>query len=240
MPTFLEDVKRLFGTDCLYSLLGCDRKFKRAFYKCSLKYHPDRNDDARKSMATEQFQIIARAFSILSNKDSRAAYDETGIVGDSFSEKSFDDWVDYWKLIFPPLTSEKIEEFKRGYIGSQEEREDIAKYYELFRGDMDKIMDSVMFADPVCEDRYREIIQALIDDKKVKAYKAFVNEPARKRSNRLRRAKQEAKEVNKSTSELASAIQAIQQKRLKTSEDLITKLTEKYCQPQKRRQRHGR
>lgn len=51
---------------------------KRSFYKSSLKYHPDRHKENKKGLATEQFQVISRAFAILSDKESRAVYDETG------------------------------------------------------------------------------------------------------------------------------------------------------------------
>lgn len=51
---------------------------KRAFYKCSLKYHPDRHDDNKKADATEKFQVLSMAYSVLSDKDSRLLYDESG------------------------------------------------------------------------------------------------------------------------------------------------------------------
>ncbi|KAL5110215.1 hypothetical protein TcWFU_004218 [Taenia crassiceps] len=259
MGSFLDEVKRLFDTDNLYTLLGCDKtsgqaesKFilwltllvKRAFYKCSLKYHPDRNESKDKTLATAQFQAISRAFSILSDKDAKNVYDETGIIGESFSEKSFKDWVDYFNLIFPRFTEKDIENQKRKYIGSEEEKNDIAKYYERYRGDMDKIMESVIFADAFDEDRYRDIIQNLIDAKTVKPYDAFLKESAKKRTRRLNRAKREAAEFERQakkrkTSEmkensmdsLVHAIQANKEQRMKAADNLIDNLTAKYCQP---------
>ncbi|KAH9283983.1 DnaJ -like protein subfamily C member 9 [Echinococcus granulosus] len=255
MGSFLDEVKQLFDTDNLYTLLGCDKsstpaEIKRAFYKCSLKYHPDRNEGKDKSLATAQFQAISRAFSILSDKDAKDVYDETGIIGEAFSEKSFKDWVDYFNLIFPRFTEKDIEKQKKKYIGSEEEKNDIAKYYERYQGDMDKIMESVIFADVFDEDRYRGIIQDLIDDKTVKPYNAFVKESAKKRARRLNRAKREAAEFERqakkqktsgakenSMDSLVLAIQANQEQRMKAANNLIDNLTAKYCQPPNKKAR---
>ncbi len=171
-----------------------------------------------------------------------------GVVGESFSEKSFKDWVDYWSLIFPPITKENIDAFKEKHIGSEEEKEDIAKAYEQYKGNMDRIMDAVMFADATEEDRYRAIIDELIESKRVVAYDAYVKEPPKKRANRLKRALKEAKEAeayakkqkrekeNKDASEdsLILALRVNQEKRRNESESLLDKLTEKYCKPTKK------
>ncbi|VDM16987.1 unnamed protein product [Hydatigera taeniaeformis] len=255
MSGFLDEAKRLFGTDNLYTLLGCNKsssqaEIKRAYYRCSLKYHPDRSERSNKTLATAQFQVISKAFSILSNKDAKDAYDETGVIGESFSEKSFEDWLDYFNLIFPRFTEKDIEKQKKKYIGSEEERNDIATYYERYRGSMDKIMESVIFADAFDEDRYRGIIQALIDDKVVKPYDSFVKEPAKKRARRLNRAKKEAAEFQRQANEqkgsemrgdsmdsLILAIQANKEQRMKAADDLIDNLAAKYCQPPNKKAR---
>jgi len=63
-----------------YTLLGVssnatERDIKSAYRKLALKYHPDKNqgDEA----ATEMFKKITGAYSILSDKQSRAKYDHT-------------------------------------------------------------------------------------------------------------------------------------------------------------------
>ncbi|KAM7537028.1 hypothetical protein Aperf_G00000079485 [Anoplocephala perfoliata] len=254
MKSFAEDAKRLFGTDNLYDLLGVESDssqtdLKRAFYKCSLKYHPDRHNESKKSLATEQFQIISQAFSILSDEDSRAAYDETGIIGESFSEKSFKDWVDYFNLIFPKFTKRDYDEEMKKYIGSEKERDDIAKAYERYEGDMDKIMETVLFADCLKEDRIRNIIRQLIDEKKIKPYAAFIKESAKKRANRLKRAQRERAEFERnskrskdngeddaSMDSLILAIQNDKERRQAAADSFIDQLAAKYCKPEKKRQ----
>lgn len=105
-------------------------------------------------------------------------------------------------------------------------------------------MESVIFADAFGEDRYRGIIQSLIDDKAVKPYDAFVKESAKKRARRLNRAKREAAEFERqakkrrtsrgkenSMDSLVLAIQASKEQRMKAADNLIDNLTAKYCHP---------
>ncbi len=60
---------------------------KKAYYKSSMKWHPDRfnNDDDDIDQhsqtienATNKFQLISRAYAILSDTNKRQIYDETG------------------------------------------------------------------------------------------------------------------------------------------------------------------
>lgn len=51
---------------------------KKAYYKQSLKVHPDRVDDENKDVATEKFQTLGKVYTILSDTEKRKIYDETG------------------------------------------------------------------------------------------------------------------------------------------------------------------
>ncbi len=51
---------------------------KRAYYKQSLKVHPDRVGEEEKENATEKFQTLGKVYSILSDSEKRKIYDETG------------------------------------------------------------------------------------------------------------------------------------------------------------------
>ena len=51
---------------------------KRGYHKLSLKVHPDRVSAEEKDEATKKFQALGQVYSILSDKDKRAVYDETG------------------------------------------------------------------------------------------------------------------------------------------------------------------
>lgn len=73
-----------------YEVLGVDKKaslddIKKAYKKLALKYHPDRQhdkSDAEKKEAEEKFKEAAEAYSVLSDNDKRARYDQFGFAGD--------------------------------------------------------------------------------------------------------------------------------------------------------------
>src|SRR5882724_803845 len=67
-----------------YELLGVSRtassqEIKKAFRTLAMKYHPDRNPGD--PTVEEQFKEIHNAYSILSDKEKRAAYDRFGHAG---------------------------------------------------------------------------------------------------------------------------------------------------------------
>jgi DnaJ homolog subfamily C member 9 len=114
----------------LYKVIGVERtasasQIKKAYFKAALTCHPDKCADEN---AKEQFQLLSKAHSILSDPEKRKLYDETGIIDDGSDEmdmsknKSARDWEDYFRAQFPAVTLEKIEEFAKEYVGSEEER----------------------------------------------------------------------------------------------------------------------
>lgn len=72
-----------------YEVLGVSKnatqdELKKAFRKLSLSYHPDRQvgkSDAEKKAAEEKFKEVNEAYSVLSDKDKRAQYDQFGFDG---------------------------------------------------------------------------------------------------------------------------------------------------------------
>jgi len=53
-------------------------KVKKGYHKVSLKVHPDRVAEEDKEASTVKFQILGKVYCILSDKEKRAVYDETG------------------------------------------------------------------------------------------------------------------------------------------------------------------
>ena len=73
-----------------YEVLGVDKtasadEIKSAYRKLALKWHPDRwvnGSDAEKKTAEENFKEAAEAYSVLSDPDKKARYDQFGFAGD--------------------------------------------------------------------------------------------------------------------------------------------------------------
>ena len=67
-----------------YEVLGVSRgadepALKKAYRRVAMKYHPDRNPDAPD--AEERFKEATEAYEVLSNSETRAAYDQFGHAG---------------------------------------------------------------------------------------------------------------------------------------------------------------
>ena len=67
-----------------YEVLGVDRnasaeEIKKAYKKMAIKYHPDKNPGNKE--AEEKFKEVAEAYSILSDPDKKARYDQFGHAG---------------------------------------------------------------------------------------------------------------------------------------------------------------
>ena len=104
--SFKKDCDEIYGTTDLYHILQLDRKakvtaaqskflnclnlyeivhfiVKKAYYKQSIIWHPDRfpsnQDEELKTNATRRFQIISKAYMVLSDPEKRKVYDDTGI-----------------------------------------------------------------------------------------------------------------------------------------------------------------
>lgn len=203
MTSLKKDVKKYFATECLYELFGVtkdatNQQLKRAYYRVSMRVHPDKVDQEEIKDATTKFQIAGKAYSILSNAEKRKLYDETGAMDDDFS--SIKDWSNYFNAQFDFKT---LDEFEKQYIGSDEEKEDMKMAYLRNKGDMDKIAEELFFYRVGSDDRVREVIMDLIKKKQIPKYKEFVDEPAAKIAARKKRYEKEAKAAEKYAKKMA-------------------------------------
>ena len=81
-----------------YEVLGVTKsatadEIKAAYRKLALKWHPDRwvnASDAEKKTAEENFKEAAEAYSVLSDPDKKARYDQYGFAGDQMGGGGFD------------------------------------------------------------------------------------------------------------------------------------------------------
>ncbi|XP_050097025.1 J domain-containing protein CG6693 [Anopheles aquasalis] len=237
----LNTCEELYGTKDLYELFSIDKKaseqeIKKAYYRLSLKTHPDRVPEDDKQTATERFKVLSKLYSVLADKDKRALYDERGIVDDE-GENEADTWKLRWQNLFKPLTDEDIDNFMKSYVGSELERTDIKKAYLNGRGCINYMNQTVPFMSCEDEPRVAKIVQELIDAGEVPAYDAFLKEPKAKRDRRHKKYAREAKlasEVKRQRdeeSELSSLRKQLavrNQERKGTFESMIASLEARY------------
>lgn len=143
-------------------------------------------------------------------------YDRTGSTEEVFGDGDFD-WMDFYReQLSAMLDSRAIEDFRKRYKGSEEEKKDLLQTYEMHEGDMDGIYDSVMLSNVLDDDeRFRAIIDKAIADGEVGDFERYSKEPEKKRLQRVKRANKEAKEAEK----LAKEIDENKKKKKKKAEE---------------------
>ena len=113
-------------------------------------------------------------------------------------------WLDFFRAQWKEtVTTEKIGDFQNKYQGSEEEKRDVLSAYTRFRGDLNKIFNSVMLSNPLNdEDRFGEYIRDAISAEEVEAFDAFIHEPESRRKARHKRAQKEAQQAEKHAEDL--------------------------------------
>lgn len=177
----MDELRTLFGTTDCYELLGVSKtasvaEIKKAYYKKALAVHPDRNPDDKD--ANKRFQCLSHVYGILSDVQSRAVYDETGILPDEdpLASQSARDWNEYWRMLYRKISLEDVQQFAQRYQGSDEELQDVREAYLKYKGDMEAIIDNVVLASPDDEERFRSLLQPLIERKELPSYRKFNSE----------------------------------------------------------------
>lgn len=250
-----EDVNPNEVKSNYYEMLGVARtattdEIKRAYRKAALRLHPDHN---KHPDATAMFQKLTEAHQVLSDPKKREYYNKYGEVDDEMDGESFDQAYDHWRQVFPKITPEDIENYRKEYVGSSMEEEDIITAYNRCQGDMTLIHQCVPFASSDAIDRLYNTLKDLLTKKKiekkfsktlhktVKGLQAIVKEQEMEEEEE---AAEEAKKLGLSSSfgsstpanggvpsDLAAVIASRQKKRGESS--FLDDLAAKYAQPSK-------
>lgn len=136
---------------------------KTNYYRLARIYHPDRVVDEEKSTANEKFNILHQTYSILANPEKKILYDagETRIL---FSKQTF---VGKWEHYVTPLTSSAIECARRNYQGTDTEEADIILQFNIGRGSMIHLLNTIPFMRVEDESRIIRIITDNMESGKI-------------------------------------------------------------------------
>lgn len=189
--SFIESLKEHFNTEDLYEVLclpktANESEIKRVYRRLSLEVHPDRVKEEEKEKCTAKFQCLSKVYSILSDKDKRGLYDETGEIDDEVVQQE-KDWDAYWRLLFKKISVNDIKEFEKTYQGSEEELNDLKSAYMDYEGDMEQILENVICCTHEDEDRFRDIIEECIRKKELPKFDGFTSEPKAKKKARRKK-----------------------------------------------------
>ncbi|EHY65401.1 hypothetical protein NERG_01847 [Nematocida ausubeli] len=130
------------------------------------------------------------------------------------------------------ITKNMFDRFREIYEGSQEEQDEIIALYKKHKGRMVKVIDAMMLGEDEQEDRYRQIINEQIKDKKVEEFKDYAKAKPlmmNKRRQEKRRREREAAEI------LAKDLEKRAEERQQRYNQMIERLEEKVAKPNKKR-----
>jgi DnaJ homolog subfamily C member 9 len=136
---------------------------------------------------------------VLSDPQRRARYDRTGSTEESIVDDAGFDWTEYYRTQFAEVvTNERIEEIKREYQGSDEEKQDVLKAYTKYKGDLDKLLETVLLSDVLDDEaRFKKLIETAIEAGEVQAWDKFTKETDKTREKRRKRALKEKREAER-------------------------------------------
>ncbi|KAI0133673.1 chaperone protein dnaJ 6 [Xylariales sp. AK1849] len=179
-------------------------KIKSAYRKLALKTHPDKFPESEKEQATQKFQELAFAYAVLSDPARRARYDATGDASETIAESEGFAWADFYREQFRDAVSDDaINKFAAKYKHSDEEKDDLIAAYQKYKGDMNKVYQSVMLSNVLEDDeRFRKIIDEAVASGDVQAYKAYTKETQKSKDTRIKAAKAESTEAEEYAKEL--------------------------------------
>lgn len=145
---------------------------------------------------------------MLSDPARRARYDRTGSTEESIVDDAGFNWTEYYRSQFAEvITTDRIDQLRREYQGSADEKRDVLDAYERSKGDLDRVFEHVMLSEVLeDEDRLRALITAAIESGEAKAWPKFTNESQKTRDRRRKKAEKERREAEREAARLAKEV----------------------------------
>lgn len=124
---------------------------KGSYYRLAKVYHPDRVEEAQKTIAQEKFTALHLAYSVLADPEKKKMYDS----GDSNALFAKTTIAAKWMQYIHTVDSADIETARSKYQGSIAEENDIIREIVIGKGSMSHLMNTIPFMR--CEDETRMI-----------------------------------------------------------------------------------
>ena len=159
-------------------------ELKRAYRVSALRYHPDRqirhgvkqNNHADEGGSSLKFQAVSAAYQVLMDDVQRAYYDRTGIIREdednsnstrptsstrhSHRRGSTSDWETFFESVFNDIrsTGRNHDEAAKTYRNSNDETNDVLRYYTACQGDINLVVDCIPYGSNADIDRWNKDI----------------------------------------------------------------------------------
>lgn len=214
-------------------------EIKRSYKQLSLKFHPDKN----KEIDTDVFARVQYAYLVLSDPVRRKRYDATGSLADHDDDDDFD-WLDFFKNTQEKITVEMIDEDRKKYQGSEEEKVDITTNFAYYEGDFLKLFEVIPHLEFTEEEEARvfAIVDGEIDKmelaKEVKSlwdkYKKLRKTKVQRMLKKLAKEAKEAEALKAKMNAQGDLKLLIQSRGKQRSELFLARLEAKYAMPAKK------
>lgn len=135
---------------------------KKSYYKLAKIFHPDRAADHDKNEASEKFNIIHHAYSILSDPSKKQQYDAGSNV--LFSNITV---AARWENYLKPINVMEIETARQKYRGSEAEKTDIIREFTNGKGSLTYLLNTIPYTRIEDETRLLEILKNLMAEGKI-------------------------------------------------------------------------
>lgn len=166
--------------------------------------------EEEKEEATEKFKVLGKLYSVLSDKNKKALYDDKGVIDDD-DERDLSSWLELWRSVFKPITDQDIQNYERDYVGSEQEEIDVRKAYVNGKGCINFMMNHVPFMAVEDEGRIQEMVRKWIAAGEVEEFKAFTEEPKAKKQRRHKKYARESQEAAENAKKLEARGTSLEQ-----------------------------
>ncbi|WVQ72011.1 hypothetical protein IAR50_001555 [Cryptococcus sp. DSM 104548] len=212
ITTFFPEATASNQSFILYTALSLaptatPEEIRKSYRRLALQFHPDKHSsksEPEKEEKAKQFQKIGFAYAVLSDEGKKKRYDKTGRTDDKFAGAEEMGWDAYFESLYKRVDRKVLDDDKKNYQGSDEEKDDIISAYNTTSGSLPDILSYIPHSTHHDEERFVTLINKLIDsgdlDSTPKWKKTSTDDKAR--AKRAKAGEKAAKEAEKAAQEL--------------------------------------